>query len=187
MWFLSRSNHRVVLLPNLDQPNIIEHEPQYNCSTSNVTLVQVGNNATYLSVKIQYNGATMRTELPDVYDNDKYEVHSINLVEHLNFGWLWWLFTLFCRILILSRNLRLKIWIRNSQIQDGGGGHHFMNKIHKTVLFFKRWLPLLLTDVNGSPKYMLKCHKNRWPLKVRRFQIQHFEMCNYLWLHSTIF
>jgi hypothetical protein len=25
----------------------------------------------------------------DVYDNDKYEVHSINLVEHLNFGWLW--------------------------------------------------------------------------------------------------
>ena len=24
-----------------------------------------------------------------VYDNDKYEVHSINLVEHLNFGWLW--------------------------------------------------------------------------------------------------
>lgn len=49
MWFLSRSNHRVVLLPNLDQPNIIEHEPQYNCSTSNVTLVQVGNNATYLS------------------------------------------------------------------------------------------------------------------------------------------
>ena len=24
----------------------------------------------------------------DVYDNDKYEVHSINLVKHLNFGWL---------------------------------------------------------------------------------------------------
>ena len=43
---------------------------------------------------------------------------SINLVEHLNFWWLWWLFTLFCRILILSRNLRLKIWIRISQIQD---------------------------------------------------------------------
>ena len=61
----------------------------------------------------------------DVYDNDKYEVHSINLVEHLNFGWLWWLFTLFCRILILSRNLRLKIWIRISQIQDGGVGSPF--------------------------------------------------------------
>ena len=25
----------------------------------------------------------------------------------------------------------------------GGGGHHFMNKIHKTVLFFKGWLPLV--------------------------------------------
>ena len=25
----------------------------------------------------------------DVYDTDKYEVHSINLVEHLNFVWLW--------------------------------------------------------------------------------------------------
>ena len=25
----------------------------------------------------------------DVFDNDKYEVHSINLVEHLNFGCLW--------------------------------------------------------------------------------------------------
>ena len=25
----------------------------------------------------------------------------------------------------------------------GGGGHHFVNKIHKTVLFFKGWLPLL--------------------------------------------
>jgi len=24
----------------------------------------------------------------------------------------------------------------------GGGGHHFMNFFHKTVLFFKGWLPL---------------------------------------------
>ena len=40
--------------------------------------------------------------------------------------------------LILSRNLRLKIWIRISQIQD-----HFMKVFHKTVLFFKGWLPLV--------------------------------------------
>ena len=46
---------------------------------------------------------------------------EVFLVEHLNFGWLWCLFTLFCRILILSQNLRLKIWIRISQIQDVGG------------------------------------------------------------------
>ena len=29
------------------------------------------------------------------------------------------------------------------QIQDGGGGHHFVKVFHKIPVFFKRWLPLV--------------------------------------------
>ena len=35
-----------------------------------------------------------------------------------------------------------KIWIRISQIQDGGGGHHFEKVFLKILHFFKWWLPL---------------------------------------------
>ena len=34
-----------------------------------------------------------------------------------------------------------KIWIRISQIQDGGG-HHFEKVFLKILVFFKWWLPL---------------------------------------------
>ena len=31
-----------------------------------------------------------------------------------------------------------------------GGGHHFMKVFHKTVLFFKRWLPLVHPSFKGT-------------------------------------
>ena len=40
------------------------------------------------------------------------------------------------------RTFTVKIWIRISQIQHGGGGHHFVKVFHKIPVFFKGWLPL---------------------------------------------
>ena len=45
-------------------------------------------------------------------------------------------------ILLYTSSFTVKIWIRISQIQHGGGGHHFVKVFHKILLFFKWWLPL---------------------------------------------
>ena len=45
-------------------------------------------------------------------------------------------------ILLYTSSFTVKIWIRISQIQHGGGGHHFVKVFHKIPVFFKGWLPL---------------------------------------------
>ena len=47
-------------------------------------------------------------------------VHFINLVENRNSGWLWWCFSPFCRMLVLSENFRGKTIKEISQWVDKG-------------------------------------------------------------------
>ena len=44
-------------------------------------------------------------------------------------------------ILVYMSSFTVKIWIRISQIQDGGGGHHFVKVFHKILFFLNDGFP----------------------------------------------
>ena len=61
-----------------------------------------------------------------------FELHCINLVENLNFVWLWWWFMLCCKILLQNYF---------SSTRWGGGGHSFYETISQSSVIFHRLFP----------------------------------------------
>ena len=54
-----------------------------------------------------------------------------------------------------------KIWIRISQIQYGGGRHHFVKVFRKKTFFFKGWLPLLSNNCHNND-----CSQSTWHVPI---------------------
>ena len=65
----------------------------------------------------------------------------------------------------------------------GGGGHHFMKVFHKTVVFFKRWLPLVgnfMFSFRDKCRQLLLGEMSQRQHLTSEFSIQDY--CPKIWL-----